>query len=224
MIHYNTYYGSVLNDEITSAWQNCLAAAQRYGSYVAAMGQIDADIEASSSSGSNLAVGATSDYSADMTAATKASAVKSKISEMQANSAQWTKGGANNGALEARNSQLASEIEDILGVKLRRGDDGVWYIGDSKEKLYDNWQKYIYLFKQNFVLVLLADPVLEPALVPCRECHKRRTESSQTSLLDRLRRVPKENSPQSTGAQCDTRLLLSAFLPFFPLEMSFVIC
>lgn len=144
LIHYNTYYGSVLNDEITSAWQNCLAAAQRYGSYVAAMGQIDADIEASGSSGSNLAVGATSDYSADMTAATKASAVKSKISEMQANSAQWTKGGANNGALEARNNQLASEIEDILGVKLRRGDDGVWYIGDSKEKLYDNWQKYIY--------------------------------------------------------------------------------
>lgn len=37
LIAWNTEYGSVLNSEITDAWQNCQAAAERYGSFVSAM-------------------------------------------------------------------------------------------------------------------------------------------------------------------------------------------
>ena len=54
LIAWNTEYGSVLNSEITTAWENCLAAAQRYGSYVSALNNIDADISAAQGeSGSN---------------------------------------------------------------------------------------------------------------------------------------------------------------------------
>lgn len=37
LIDWNTEYGSVLNSEITSSWDKCLTAAQRYGSFVDAM-------------------------------------------------------------------------------------------------------------------------------------------------------------------------------------------
>lgn len=57
LIDWNTEYGSVLNSEITSAWENCLAAAQRYGDYVSAMTHIDADRESAGTSGVDLTVG-----------------------------------------------------------------------------------------------------------------------------------------------------------------------
>ena len=45
LISWNTQYGDVLNSDIANAWDNCLAAAQRYGSYVSALGSIGGDIK-----------------------------------------------------------------------------------------------------------------------------------------------------------------------------------
>ncbi len=53
LIAWNTEYGSVLNSEITTAWENCLAAAQRYGSYVSVLNNIGTDIAASTSGGTS---------------------------------------------------------------------------------------------------------------------------------------------------------------------------
>lgn len=147
LISWNTQYGSVLNKEITSAWENCLAAAERYGSYVAALGQIDADIEAAGSTGTNLTVGASSDYNTEAAAAAaKATAVQNKISEMQANSAAWrsTSDSSAQKKLDERNVELASEISGLLGAQVSRKGDGVWYIGTGGDTLYDDWKKYIY--------------------------------------------------------------------------------
>lgn len=48
LIAWNTQYGNELNSTITEAWNNALAAAQRYGSYVSALNNIGADIDSAS--------------------------------------------------------------------------------------------------------------------------------------------------------------------------------
>ena len=62
LIDWNAEYGSVVNSEITSAWDNCLAAAQRYGDYVSALSSIDADIAGASGSQSSLVGGSSGNY------------------------------------------------------------------------------------------------------------------------------------------------------------------
>ena len=90
LIAWNTEYGSVLNSEITTAWENCLAAAQRYGSYVSALNNIDADIAASTSGGTtstggttnNRVVGTTGNHSSS----SSEDSIHAIIKEMYANS------------------------------------------------------------------------------------------------------------------------------------------
>lgn len=43
LIEWNTACGSSLNKEISAAWEDCLAAAQRYGSYLEALNKIELD-------------------------------------------------------------------------------------------------------------------------------------------------------------------------------------
>ena len=57
LISWSSQYGDVLNSEIVSAWDNCLAAAQRYGSYVAALNSVGTDIESAQNGGGNTVVG-----------------------------------------------------------------------------------------------------------------------------------------------------------------------
>lgn len=86
LIDWNTEYGSVLNSEITSAWDNCLAAAQRYGDYVSALSSIDADISASQSEGQNTTVGQT--YYSEK--ASDTDMVKAIVERMKGYSRQWS--------------------------------------------------------------------------------------------------------------------------------------
>ena len=44
LIDWNTEYGDVLNSEITSAWDSCLAAAQKYGSYLEALKALESAV------------------------------------------------------------------------------------------------------------------------------------------------------------------------------------
>lgn len=141
LISWNTQYGDVLNSEITSAWDNCLAAAQRYGSYVSALNSIGGDIEASQSSGTNIQVGNTnydnSSSNEDM--------VHAIIKEMYANSRQHgSEDEAGKAYLNKRNLVLGAQLAQY-GITAVRGNDGVWYVDRvGGELLYDKYKKYIY--------------------------------------------------------------------------------
>lgn len=164
LIAWNTEYGSVLNSEITTAWENCLAAAQRYGSYVAALNSIDNDISASTSGApgsNNTIVGTTGNN----TTSTKEENIHSIIKEMYRNSQAWgTASKDQQAALDKRNLQLGSMLAQY-GINTHRENDGAWYIDGTKERLYDKYKKYIYhkggiagdnpTLKQNEIMAIL---------------------------------------------------------------------
>ena len=141
LIAWNTQYGSVLNSEITTAWDNALAAAQRYGSYVAALGSIGSDIEASQSTGSNLQVGNTN-YDSTSSAQDNIHAI---IKAMYANGQLWgTASDTQKQALSDENLRLGSMLA-TYGINAVRGDDGVWYIDRvGGEELFKKYRQYIY--------------------------------------------------------------------------------
>ena len=164
LIAWNTEYGSVLNSEITTAWENCLAAAQRYGSYVAALNSIDNDISASTSgsSGSNNTIVGTT---GNNTTSTKEESIHSIIKEMYRNSQAWgTASKDQQAALDKRNLQLGSMLAQY-GVNAHREGDGAWYMDGSRQLLYDKYKKYIYhkggiagdnpTLKQNEIMAIL---------------------------------------------------------------------
>lgn len=160
LIQWNYNYGSNLESEISSAWDNCLAAAQRYGSFVNALNNIDSDIASASGSSNNTIVGTA-------TQVNTAEIVESLIAQMKVNSGAWA--GASNTErtkLEENNILLAQRIAALIGEAVVRGNDGWWYIGRvGGPKLYDDYKKYCYhtggvvgnapTLKQNEVLSLL---------------------------------------------------------------------
>lgn len=143
LISWNTQYGDVLNSEITSAWDNCLAAAQRYGSYVSALGSIGGDIEASQSGGggSNIQVGDTNYDSSS----SDEDMIHAIIKEMYANSRQHGfEDEAGQLYLNRRNLALGAQLAQY-GVTAVRGNDGVWYVDRvGGERLYEKYKKYTY--------------------------------------------------------------------------------
>lgn len=175
LISYNTEYGSVLNSEITEAWDNCLAAAQRYGSYVSALGSIGADIDAASSSGgasgaSNNTVVADSNHSAPA----REDSIHAIIKEMYDNMNEHGGSGSSTSTdrktyLSQRNLQLGDQLAQY-GVSAWRSTDkedyGTWYTDRAKtELLFDKYRKYIYhsggiagdnpTLKQNEIMAVL---------------------------------------------------------------------
>lgn len=141
LIAWNTQYGSVLNSEITTAWDNALAAAQRYGSYVSALGSIGGDIEASQSTGMNTQVGNTN-Y--DNTSNSQEN-IHAIIKAMYANGQLWgTASDAQKKQLADKNLQLGSMLA-AYGITAVRGEDGVWYIDRvGGEELFKKYKQYIY--------------------------------------------------------------------------------
>lgn len=141
LISWNTQYGDVLSSEITTAWDNCLAAAQRYGSYVSALGSIGSDIESSQSSGMNLPVGDTNYDSAS----SSEDMIHAIIKEMYANSQMHHSADANGKRyLSNRNLELGAQLAQY-GITAVRGNDGVWYVNRvGGELLYDKYKRYVY--------------------------------------------------------------------------------
>lgn len=162
LISWNTQYGTELNSTLTTAWENALAAAQRYGSYVNALGSIDEDIENASGSGSNYIVGETnydnSSSNEDM--------IHAIIKEMYANSrAHHSADTEGKAYLNKRNLTLGAMLAQY-GITAVRGNDGVWYVGRvGGEELYKKYKQYIYhkggvagdepTLKQNEILSVL---------------------------------------------------------------------
>lgn len=158
----------MLNSEITTAWENCLAAAQRYGSYVSALNNINADIAASTSGGTtstggttnNKVVGTTGNHSSS----SSEDSIHAIIKEMYANGQAWgTADSKEKARLDSRNLQLGTMLSQY-GIKTHR-DNGTWYMDGSKELLFDKYRKYIYhkggiagdnpTLKQNEIMAVL---------------------------------------------------------------------
>ena len=140
LIDWNTQYGSVLNSEITSAWENCLAAAQRYGDYVSALNSIGADIEASQQGGQNYVVGQTN-Y--DNTARNE-DYIHAIIKQMYANSQMYS-------SLSPEQRKQKHQENVNMGAQLAQYgvnavfDNGYWYVDRvGGQLLYDKYKKYIY--------------------------------------------------------------------------------
>lgn len=164
LISWNTEYGSVLNSEITTAWDNCLAAAQRYGSYVEALNRIDADISASGGSGgsNNTIVGPSTDPSASA----NEEHIHSIIKEMYRNSQEHHVASQERKSwLSNRNLRLGTMLSQY-GVHTHRDEaSGAWYMDGSKELLFDKYRKYTYhkggiagdnpTLKQNEIMAVL---------------------------------------------------------------------
>ena len=143
LIAWNTQYGDVLNSEITTAWDNCLAAAQRYGDYVSALKNIGADIDAAGKDGKtpNTVVGETNYENSS----TNEEMVHAIIKKMYANSQSYF--AANDAQRKARhqeNVDLAAQLAQY-GIKAVYDNKGSWYVDKvGGELLYDKFKKYTY--------------------------------------------------------------------------------
>lgn len=162
LIAWNTEYGSELNSTLTTAWENALAAAQRYGSYVSALNSIETDISSASGDSHNDNLG---DSSYD-SSYSKEESIHSIIKEMYRNSrAYGSADAAGKEYLDKRNLTLGAMLAQY-GITAVRGNDGVWYINRvGGELLYEKYKKYIYhkggivgdspTLKQNEVMAVL---------------------------------------------------------------------
>lgn len=138
LIAWNTEYGDVLNSEITTAWDNALAAARRYGDYVSALNNIQSDIDAASSSSgggisNNTVVGQKSDYSKDYNSGYSAK-VSDIVDQMRELGRQWAKttNQSIRDDLHAKAVKLANQLPK-LGVTARfENGSGIWWIASDK--------------------------------------------------------------------------------------------
>lgn len=144
LISWNTEYGSVLNSEITEAWNNCLAAAQRYGSYISALQNIGSDIDAAGSSSgygssNNVIVG----DSGKPSQPTREDNIRAITNRMKRNSQEWhTASTERKQYLDADNFRLGTVDLAKYGIRAVRGADGTWYLDRiGGRKLYDVYHK-----------------------------------------------------------------------------------
>ena len=133
LIAWNTEYGSVLNSEITTAWENCLAAAQRYGSYVSALNNIDADINAAQgeSGSNNVIVGGSGKYDGP----TNEDMVRAIVGRMKEYGAQWntSNSASTNDRLHKAAAAEAAKLPQY-GVQVSFDpNSGIWWI--TKDEL-----------------------------------------------------------------------------------------
>lgn len=150
LIDWNYEYGTVTNDEITSAWNAASAAVQQYGSYLNAVLETQRQIaayEASSSSYSsslgttgNSTLGKTGNYDTS-------SGAYSIVAKMKANSSKWwglkeANDQVGLDALEKDQQNLANQLRQALpGMTIERKSNGAWYI--NGEELYKSkYAKY----------------------------------------------------------------------------------
>ncbi len=137
LINWNYEYGSVTNDEITSAWNNASAAVQQYGGYLNAVLETQRQIAAleaatpqtpSTDNGSgNSPVGKPGDY--DTSGGATMDEIKRIVAQMKANSAQHgSEDAAGKLRLNKANLALGEQLAKLIGRVVVRGDDGVWYL------------------------------------------------------------------------------------------------
>lgn len=148
LIHWNTEYGSHLNDEITSAWKEALEMAEKYGDYLTFL-----NVKKTTDANGNTIYDSSETKRKDIVGKSlDDSAIRQKTTEMYQNSEEWKRindepssliNTKKKDDLAARNYDLAQEIENMIGEKLVRGTDGVWYLGKvGGRKLYNVYPAY----------------------------------------------------------------------------------
>lgn len=149
LINWNYEYGSVTNDEITSAWNSASAAVKQYGSYLNAVLETQrqiAALEAASANppsvdtgGKNPPVGKPGDY--DTSGGTTMSEIKRIVAQMKTNGAKWGNADvADKKRLSDANLSLGEQLAKLIGRVVVRGNDGVWYLDKvGGKRLYDTY-------------------------------------------------------------------------------------
>jgi hypothetical protein len=132
LIEWNYEMGTSLTEDITTAWDNCLAAAKKYGNFVSAMNALPADISSASTDGTSLVVSGSTDY--DNTAA-----ISGIIENMMLNSeAYFDASDEERTRLSSANQDYANNLSKY-GVNVYRNNNGSWIIADTGESLYENY-------------------------------------------------------------------------------------
>lgn len=217
LIAWNYQYGDELSSTITTAWENALAAAQRYGSYVNALNSIGADIDAANGAGSNYIVGETT-YD---NSSSNEEMIHAIIKEMYANSqAHHTASKEEKARLDKRNLTLGAMLGQY-GVNAYR-QNGTWYV-DGGALLYEKYRKYIYhtggiagdqpTLKQNEILAVLEKG--EAVLDAKKEAGLYRIIDFATALSDKLSKLLTltDMSRMFGQMQGDVTKAASAFAP-----------
>lgn len=217
LIAWNYQYGDELSSTITTAWENALAAAQRYGSYVNALNSIGADIDAANGAGSNYIVGETT-YD---NSSSNEEMIHAIIKEMYANSqAHHTASKEEKARLDKRNLTLGTMLGQY-GVNAYR-QNGTWYV-DGGALLYEKYRKYIYhtggiagdqpTLKQNEILAVLEKG--EAVLDAKKEAGLYRIIDFTTALSDKLSKLLTltDMSRMFGQMQGDVTKAASAFAP-----------
>lgn len=217
LIAWNYQYGDELSSTITTAWENALAAAQRYGSYVNALNSIGADIDAANGAGSNYIVGETT-YD---NSSSNEEMIHAIIKEMYANSqAHHTASKKEKARLDKRNLTLGAMLGQY-GVNAYR-QNGTWYV-DGGALLYEKYRKYIYhtggiagdqpTLKQNEILAVLEKG--EAVLDAKKEAGLYRIIDFTTALSDKLSKLLTltDMSRMFGQMQGDVTKAASAFAP-----------
>lgn len=217
LIAWNYQYGDELSSTITTAWENALAAAQRYGSYVNALNSIGADIDAANGSGTNHVVGETT-YD---NSSSNEEMIHAIIKEMYANSqAHPTASKEEKARLDKRNLTLGAMLGQY-GVNAYR-QNGTWYV-DGGALLYEKYRKYIYhtggiagdqpTLKQNEILAVLEKG--EAVLDAKKEAGLYRIIDFTTALSDKLSKLLTltDMSRMFGQMQGDVTKAASAFAP-----------
>lgn len=217
LIAWNYQYGDALSSTITTAWENALAAAQRYGSYVNALNSIGADIDAANGAGSNYIVGETT-YD---NSSSNEEMIHAIIKEMYANSeAHPTASKEEKARLDKRNLTLGAMLGQY-GVNAYR-QNGTWYV-DGGALLYEKYRKYIYhtggiagdqpTLKQNEILAVLEKG--EAVLDAKKEAGLYRIIDFTTALSDKLSKLLTltDMSRMFGQMQGDVTKAASAFAP-----------
>lgn len=217
LIAWNYQYGDELSSTITTAWENALAAAHRYGSYVNALNSIGADIDAANGAGSNYIVGETT-YD---NSSSNEEMIHAIIKEMYANSqAHHTASKEEKARLDKRNLTLGAMLGQY-GVNAYR-QNGTWYV-DGGALLYEKYRKYIYhtggiagdqpTLKQNEILAVLEKG--EAVLDAKKEAGLYRIIDFTTALSDKLSKLLTltDMSRMFGQMQGDVTKAASAFAP-----------
>ena len=139
---WNYQYGNTVQSELISAWNAASSAVQQYGGYLNAVAAIQAKIAAFDTGSGFTTVGDTGKYdTSGGNVATNTNRAQEIVSKMKANSKAWS--GASESErkrLNQDNADLAEELQEVIGRKVVRGDDGAWYLDKvGGAKLYQTY-------------------------------------------------------------------------------------
>lgn len=131
LLTWNAEYGTVINQEITEAWEEAAKAVDKYGSAVAALSHengIYADIKKVEDAKTNYTVG----NSGNSVTVTDRDKVNAYIGLMKKNAVAWhSADSATKRDLEKANEDYAKSIEDLIHQKVEK-KSGTWYVGGEE--------------------------------------------------------------------------------------------